>query len=245
MLVAINVEGAFVTAVSFGSHMAFSGGQLEGTLSGFQIRSGVGPSGPLFGTVQQLPNLDLAAFQAIIVGPGSNQVIGNRLGEFFLGGNDHIIGATAADKLFGFSGNDVIRGGAGYDLINGGAGNDQLVGGLGRDTMLGGAGRDSFVFDVAPTAGNADRIVGFSTVDDRILLDDDAFTQLRGNTGSILAEAAFSTGTAATTAAHRIIFDAATDRLFYDADGVGGRGQVLIATVVGADIQANDILIVA
>ena len=46
-----------------------------------------------------------------------------------------------------------------------------------------------------------------------------------------LAASAFVAGTAALDASDRIIYDSATGKIFYDADGVGGVAQVLFATV--------------
>jgi Ca2+-binding RTX toxin-like protein len=46
-----------------------------------------------------------------------------------------------------------------------------------------------------------------------------------------LAASAFKLGTAATTTAHRIVYDQASGALYYDADGVGGAAQVQFAKV--------------
>ena len=62
---------------------------------------------------------------------------------------------------------------------------------------------------------------------DRIRLSSTAF-----NFGMSLDAAEFVAATAATTAAQRVIYDAGTGQLFYDADGNGANAAVLIAQVV-------------
>jgi Ca2+-binding RTX toxin-like protein len=47
----------------------------------------------------------------------------------------------------------------------------------------------------------------------------------------MLAEGAFQLGTAAADADDRIIYDSATGKLFYDADGNAAGAQVLFAQV--------------
>jgi peroxidase len=82
------------------------------------------------------------------------------------GGNNSLIGTSAADLLIGFAGNDVIRAGDGKDDIHGGAGNDNL---------WGGAGADLFVF--GPASGS-DRINDFNVKQDRIDLSDCGFDSI-------------------------------------------------------------------
>jgi Ca2+-binding RTX toxin-like protein len=78
------------------------------------------------------------------------------------GGGQAINGTSGSDSLLGGAGNDTISGFAGEDTINGREGND---------TLDGAAGLDSFLFDVAPGSVNADRILGFNSDADRIILD--------------------------------------------------------------------------
>src|SRR6478735_3120427 len=102
-----------------------------------------------------------------------------------------LVGHDGRNTLNGVAGNDIIEGRLGNDKLDGGAGNDQLYGGLGNDNLIGGAGRDTFYFDTILGA-NVDRIVAFSTRDDRIALDSDIFTALVGS--SKLSSAAFFIG---------------------------------------------------
>ncbi|MCA3276520.1 MAG: calcium-binding protein, partial [Roseomonas sp.] len=128
-------------------------------------------------------------------------------------GNDTLSGGDLADRLFGDAGNDMLNGGAGADSLNGGAGSDQ------------------FIFNTALSLANVDTIVGYSAIDDVILLDDVVFTTL-GSPG-VLTAGAFKAGTAATDADDRIIFNGATGALLYDSDGVGGVAAVQFATLTG------------
>ncbi len=103
-------------------------------------------------------------------------------------------------------------------------------GGGGNDVLTGGLGADRFVFDTAPGLGNIDRIAGFNVTNDTIDVENAIFTAL-GRAGP-LAAAAFHTGAAAAAPEDRIIYNAATGGLFYDADGntPGGTAAVRFAT---------------
>lgn len=61
------------------------------------------------------------------------------------GGNDRLVGGTAAETLRGGSGDDWILGGEGADLLMGEAGVDNLDGQAGSDRLVAGAGNDSLV----------------------------------------------------------------------------------------------------
>ena len=155
--------------------------------------------------------------------------------------NDSIYGDNVSNVIWGADGNDVIYGRVGNDTIYGGNGNDTIRGGEGNDLLYGGAGADAFVFD-RPLVGNVDRIADFSSAADTIYLDDAVFTAL--STGA-LASSAFRAGSAATTAAHRIIYNQATGQIFYDADGSGGGAAVLFATVAaGTSIALSDFVVI-
>ena len=129
-----------------------------------------------------------------------------------------LTGTTAINGI-GNSLANTITGNAGNNMLDGGAGNDRLFGGLGMDVLIGGAGKDTFIFDTKLGTGNIDRIVDFSAKDDTIWLDDDIFTQI-GKVGDLSVDA-FYIGTAAHDASDRVIWDKASGKLFYDADGSG------------------------
>ncbi|HSV72022.1 MAG TPA: Calx-beta domain-containing protein, partial [Methylibium sp.] len=159
-------------------------------------------------------------------------------------GNDSQFGGDGADLVAGLGGNDELFGGAGSDTVIGAAGNDVLEGGTDNDTLTGGLGSDGFRFASALDAvTNVDRVTDFNVVADRLELDDAVFTAL-GAPGALLASA-FRAGTAATDADDRVIYDQATGRLFYDADGSGAGAQLLFAQLnAGVAVTVNDLFVV-
>jgi VCBS repeat-containing protein len=149
------------------------------------------------------------------------------------------------DWLRGRGGNDWLSAGAGADTIDGGSGRDVLVGGTGRDDLTGGTGRDFFVFCDAPSTRNADHITDFRHDNDVIVLQRSDF---RGLSWGTLRESAFYTADAARKAhdaSDRIVYDSASGKLYYDADGKGGHVAVHFATLDGApSLDASDFFIV-
>ena len=146
---------------------------------------------------------------------------------------------------------NVITGNQGRNTLAGGAGKDTLSGGTGNDQLTGGAGADRFVFDTAPNArSNVDRITDFSVLDrDKIILSTAIFTGI-DHTGS-LHSPEFYAGRGVTGAhddTDRIVYDTASGKLYYDADGVGGMDAILIAQL-GATMHpmlgAGDIQLIA
>ena len=86
--------------------------------------------------------------------------------------------------------------------------------------MTGLGGADSFLFDAA--LGTIAVVTDFSVADDTIRLDQTIFSSSLG-LGNI-SSGELVIGTAALEANDRIIYDSSTGALFYDADGVCGRG---------------------
>jgi Ca2+-binding RTX toxin-like protein len=156
-------------------------------------------------------------------------------------GNDTILGGEGNDLLDGWAGNDLLDGGDGDDLIddtiNGGAGNDTLIGGAGNDTfrlgagnniLTGGTGADKFTF-YSSTQG-IDTITDFRLQEgDKLVVSASGFGG--GLQVGALAWNQFIIGSAATTAAHRFIYNPSTGAMFFDADGTGSTAQVQIATL--------------
>ncbi|HEV2748678.1 MAG TPA: hypothetical protein VGW34_15455 [Allosphingosinicella sp.] len=143
--------------------------------------------------------------------------------SFSLGSNleNLILGGRSASAGTGNGMRNSISGNASANLLNGGGGSDLLTGGRGDDR---------FVFDspLNPRL-NVDRIQDFSPADDTVMLDRADFAGIAAI--GALAPAAFRAGTAARDASDRIVYDAATGRIFYDADGSGGAAQLLFARV--------------
>jgi hypothetical protein len=157
------------------------------------------------------------------------------------GEEDTIIGKGKTDKLSGLGGNDKIDGGKANDKLLGGDGDDWLTGGKGNDKLSGGAGVDSFVFN-AKLKDNVDKIKGFATGTDRILLDDKVFKAL--SAGALPAED-FVIGKKAKDGSDHVIYNAKNGQLLYDQDGKGGNDALLFAkTGKGLDLDAGDFLVI-
>jgi serralysin len=142
--------------------------------------------------------------------------------------NEYVLRGEVENLFFNGAGNFTGVGSAKANYIQGGGGADLLNGGLGADTLVGNGGADLFLFDSALGGGNIDTLTGFQVGQDRILLEDSTFTGL--STGGLSA-GAFATGSAATEADDRIIYNQATGALLFDADGVGGMAAVQFAQV--------------
>ena len=145
---------------------------------------------------------------------------------------------TDVENVTGSGFNDKLTGSVAANTLDGGAGNDQIDGGNGNDILIGGAGQDSFMFTVAPnSSSNWDTISDFSVADDTILLSQAIFGA-GGGVGTLSA-AAFRAGTAAADADDRIIYDSASGKIYYDADGNGAGGKVLFAKVTPGTALTN------
>lgn len=144
------------------------------------------------------------------------------------------------EAVVGGAGNDTLAGAGGGERLSGGKGNDTLRGLTGKDVLEGGAGDDRFVFDTALNAAtNADRITDFRAADDTIVLAKAIFSAAGlGAVGSTLSSAAFKNlSVGAVDRDDRILYDAATGALHYDADGSGrGFAPVLFATLEGSPV---------
>ncbi|MFC7477239.1 calcium-binding protein [Dankookia sp. GCM10030260] len=137
-------------------------------------------------------------------------------------------------------GDDAVTGGAGRDFLVGGAGGDSLDGGAGQDSLLGGGGADTFVFGAHEST--PDSILDFVAGEDTILLDSTVFTGLA--TGALDA-GAFALLSDAEAADDRILYDADSGGLFFDADG-GGRDDLVnfaVLTTRPAGLAASDFVI--
>ena len=149
-------------------------------------------------------------------------------------GFQNIIGSSAADTLTGDSGVNAINGGAGDDILDG------L--GDGADSLTGGTDIDRFVIHVV--AGGQDTIADFVQNEDLLRFSSTDF----GITNATLAAQLFNNATTASgnAAGAELIFDNATSRLLYDADGVAG-GEFVIAILTGqsGDLTTADFDIIA
>lgn len=180
--------------------------------------------------------------------------LGANLEKLTLTGSNAINGTgnTLANTLTGNGAANTLKGGSSSDNITGGSGNDKLYGGTGKDVLTGSSGADRFVFDTALNAtSNLDTLKDFTHGTDKVLLDDDIFTKLGivGTSGGVaLASSKFASGTHAADAGDRIIYDAGSGSLYYDADGTGAGTQVkfaVLGTTTHPTVTASDFLVIA
>lgn len=151
------------------------------------------------------------------------------------------LAGEAAINGFGNAGANVLIGNSGANRLSAFDGDDTLDGGLGADVLAGGAGADLFVFSTALGGGNVDRLLDFTPGEDRIALSATVFAALAPGA---LAPEALVIGAAASSAAHRLIYNGATGALFYDADGAGGAAAIRFATLpVGLAPTAGDFFV--
>lgn len=139
--------------------------------------------------------------------------------------------STLAMNLTGNELNNTIIGNYGTNILDGGGGSD---------TLIGLEGDDVFRFTAAPAAGAVTTIRDYGTGNDVILLDSTVFTALADGG---LPTAALAYGAAAADADDRIIYNAATGALSYDADG-NGAGAAIQFAELSAGIAQNALRIV-
>jgi Ca2+-binding RTX toxin-like protein len=147
-----------------------------------------------------------------------------------------ITGSTRDDNIVAGAGADSMSGGNGNDTLSGGAGNDTLVGGAGKDVLTGGDGADRFVYDTALSASNVDTIKDFVTGIDKIVLSAKVFGKFTGSSAGLAISAGnFVIGAGATAVAKDnddyLIYDTASDLLYYYADGNGSGAAVAFVKV--------------
>lgn len=225
----------------FGTVLSFLGKGFTFDTFGGQV---VGVSG---GTLTGIRQTDGGDLQTLVTGLKVNAAAfanallsGNSAlaTDLLLAGNDRITGLGAADQLTGGKGKDFLAGLGGNDLLRGDGGNDTLIGAAGRDTLIGGLGADEFRFVSRGGAANADTILDFNARADSIALENGVFKKL-GAAGD-LADSAFVIGTKAADADDRIIYNQSSGQIFYDADGNGKLGRVLIAEVTDGTMLTAD-----
>lgn len=114
--------------------------------------------------------------------------------------------------------------------------------GGGSDVLKGGTGVDRFFFDSAIRPGEVDLISDFTLKQDKIVLDHDIFTALTA--GTSLNPAMFASGKVAQDANDHVLYDMASQNLYYDADGKGGADAILIANIKAAGmLSASDFIV--
>ena len=148
--------------------------------------------------------------------------------------NSKIVSIALTDKpalaiALSASGASITNNGAANTLV-GSKLNDTLTGGVGKDTLTGGAGSDTFVFKaLLDSKTNVDTITDFVSGTDKIQLPLTVFAKV-GLAGALKVDD-FKLSTQALDATDRIIYNASTGALSYDADGNGPTAAVQFAIV--------------
>ncbi|CAN7260130.1 hypothetical protein [Rhizobium sp. LjRoot254] len=227
----------------------------------FQFHAGGGSDtiaiGDLSASSAQLISLDLAGVAGTGTGDGQadtisilGRAIDDKVSVSGSGSTVAIKGMPWEVKIAARETGDAVlfSAGAGDDTIDleglGAGPGIRIDGGLGNDVLKAGSADDQFLFSTTLDANaNVDIIRRFSAAHDLILLEDSVFVGI-GAPGA-LAAGAFHIGSAATDAAHRIIYNESSGGLFFDSDGVGGNDAVRFAKLDrGLSLTEADFLIV-
>lgn len=161
---------------------------------------------------------------------------------------ENVMGSDFGDALTGSSLRNELSGMGGNDSINGLGGDDTLIGGAGNDTLRGSTGNDKFVFNAAYGASNVDRVMDFAA-GDKLLFDVSIFDQLSysgpgGGAEESLLASQFTTLALGVGQDHRLIYDEATKKLYYDINGSDAGGRTLVAVLVGTStLSATDFIV--
>ena len=118
------------------------------------------------------------------------------------------------------------------NVIVGNMGPNILTGRGGNDTLKGQGGADVFVFDRAPGRGNVDRLVDFTSGEDRLWLKASLFGLPSGGVRSGMLHY----GDEATEAHHRVLYDSATGGLRVDPDGTGPRTAYVVFVIENGEV---------
>jgi Ca2+-binding RTX toxin-like protein len=148
-------------------------------------------------------------------------------------------GTAGANALVGSDGDNYLDAGAGDDFIGGGAGDDILMGADGSDELWGGAGADAF--RLVPDTG-ADFIGDFTTGQDKLQVSSAfGFDAIVDGVHFFRGAAPVAGGTAPA-----FLYSTTSGYLFFDPDGNGSAGPVLVAVLGGApDLRASDFAVLA
>ncbi|WP_376091179.1 calcium-binding protein [Roseomonas sp. CCTCC AB2023176] len=131
------------------------------------------------------------------------------------------------------------------NAILGNAQRNVLAGGLGGDTLTEAGGRDVLLWSSAEEGG--DVVTDFTRGEDRLMFSAAGFGGGLTPGLDLAAEGRLlvGPGVAATGRSGQFLYDAATGRLLWDADGGGAGTAELIATQTAATLRAADFIISA
>jgi serralysin len=188
---------------------------------------------------------------SIVANLSTGGTVGHAAGDVYIGienvqgsnYNDTLTGNNLANEIRGMFSQDSLSGLAGNDTLLGAQGRDTLTGGKDRDVLTGGDAEDAFVFTGDTALQSVDTITDFQVNFDEIWLSAATFRKM-GPLGALSAER-FALGTAA-DAGDRIIYDAATGALSYDADGNGSGAAIRFAQLAtGLALTEGDFVLIA
>ena len=147
----------------------------------------------------------------------NNMLLGNDLGNL-------LNGAAGRDYVIGNGGSDTLKGGAGFDILEG---ND------GADVLYADGDRDVFRYQISSAGELAtlggDTIIGFKSLEDAIELTD------------LIADFGIDPDSAFTGSYVILLKSGADTQLIFDRDGIGAQPQVILATIVNADVAQVDV----
>lgn len=173
-----------------------------------------------------------------------DEFVSNPEGDRF---DNTLVSGFESEEMIGKLGNDVLFGYVGNDSIRGGDGNDTIVGGEGADLLNGNNGADWFVYNNG--VEGADTIRRFQVGQDKIVVSASGFGG--GLVEGVLDSEKLAFGTEAELlGSGQFVFDDATGRLSWDADGQNGVQSITLATVLFQPsnpflFTAADILVIA
>lgn len=218
-----------------------------------QLYGGPGGDALFGGTGNDVYHVNSASDQLIEYASEGNDLAVSTV-SFTLSGNVerlYLSGAAAIDgkgndlgnTLIGNSGANLLEGLGGRDTLSGGMGDDVLSGGRDADVLTGGTGSDTFRFaGVYAADAGVDTIRDFVHGTDHIELEYYYYVALGSGP---FDPASFVAGTKATSASEHLIYNAANQVLYYDADGNGAQNQIAIARFEGAvNVTAADFVII-
>jgi len=150
-------------------------------------------------------------------------------------GSDVLVGDAASNNLRGHGGNDTLSGGGGADYLTGGTGADRTTGGTGNDMfqfhVIGDGG--DVITDFAAVAGNNDCFRFATTMGGGLVAGALLAGQFQSRTDNLAQDAN-----------DRFIFRTTDQTLWFDSNGNGAGGLVLMADLQpGAVVTSADILI--
>ncbi len=162
-------------------------------------------------------------------------------GYDIINGFEDIKGGNGDDTFKGSAKNNSLRGVGGDDTLFGREGNDTLNGGTGHDYLSGAQGRNKYNYTNYREGG--DTILTFNSLD-KFEFESAGF----GHVGKgVLAASRFhsSESGAATTASQRFLYQTTNDTLWFDSNGTGAGGKVIIAHMwQDTSVTHDDIIII-